>query len=202
MTPADFCATPPNPGIVRKHGSNGAFVSRWIIDQQTLRVLKGEDLTRSTDKIHLWDPLNGEYEPIGRTTQWRRLCSADLPRRSALFDSISGRGTHDRIFFDGEEVTEADSARAWARIVTGPHAGETWQLPRFGRMSYENVVACPHSAGKTVVLLTDDGDLSTAPSGTGFPSEVYVYIGEKANAGHPIEQAGLTSGILNGSPVS
>ena len=61
----------------------------------------------------------------------------------------------------------------------------------------------------TVVLLTDDGDLSTAPSGTGFPSEVYVYIGEKAKAGHPIEQAGLTSGtlygvqvILNGSPVS
>ena len=209
MTPADFCATPPNPGIVRKHGSNGAFVSRWIIDQQTLKVLKGEDLTRSTDKVHLWDPLNGEYEPIGRTTQWRRLCSADLPRRSAFFDSISGLGTPDRIFFDGEEVTEADSARAWARIITGPHAGETWQLPRFGRMSYENVVACPHSAEKTVVLLTDDGDLSTAPSGTGFPSEVYVYIGEKAKAGHPIEQAGLTSGslygvqvILNGSPVS
>ena len=119
MTPADFCATPPNPGIVRKHGSNGAFVSRWIIDQQTLKVLKGEDLTRSTDKVHLWDPLNGEYEPIGRTIQWRRLCSADLPRRSALFDSISGLGTPDRIFFDGEEVTEADSARAWARIITG-----------------------------------------------------------------------------------
>jgi hypothetical protein len=93
MTPADFCATPPNPGIVRKHGSNGAFVSRWIIDQQTLKVLKGEDFTRSTDKVHLWDPLNGEYEPIGRTTQWRRLCSADLPRGSAFFDSISGLGT-------------------------------------------------------------------------------------------------------------
>ena len=38
--------------------------------------------------------------------------------------NVSGLGTHDRIFFDGEEVTEADSARAWARIVTGPHAGE------------------------------------------------------------------------------
>jgi hypothetical protein len=49
-------ATPPNPGIVRKHGSNGAFVSRWIIDRQTLRVLKGEDLTPSSDKVHLWDP--------------------------------------------------------------------------------------------------------------------------------------------------
>jgi hypothetical protein len=52
------------------------------------------------------------------------------------------------------------------------------------------------------VLLTDDGDLSTAPSGTGFPSEVYVYIGEKGKSGHPIEQAGLTSGHLYGLKVS
>src|ERR1051325_1296746 len=202
-------ATPPNPGIVRKHGSNGAFVSRWIIDQQTLKVLKGEDLTPSSDKVHLWDPSISDYEPTGRTTQWRRLCSADLPRKSALFDSVSGLGIHDRIFFDGEEVSEADSARAWARRITGPHAGEAWQLPRLGRMSYENVVACPHSMEKTVVLLTDDGDLSTAPSATGFPSELYVYIGEKAKAGHPIEQAGFTGGslyglqvILNGSAVT
>ena len=50
-----------------------------------------------------------------------------------------------------------------------------------------------HSLDTAVMLLTDDGDLSTAPSGTGFPSEVYVYIGEKAKAGHPIEQAGFTS---------
>ena len=200
-------ATPPNPGIVRKHGSNGAFVSRWIIDQQTLKVVKGEDLTPASDKVHLWDPSTSDYEPTGRTTQWRRLCSADLPARSALFGN--GVGTHDRIFFDGEEVTEADSARAWARIVTRRHAGEAWQLPRLGRMSYENVVACPHTKETTVVLLTDDGDLSTAPSGTGFPSEVYAYIGEKAKSGHPIEQAGFTNGnlyglqvILNGSPVS
>jgi hypothetical protein len=69
--------------------------------------------------------------------------------------------------------------------------------------------ACPYSMEKTVVLLTDDGDLSTAPSVTGFPSELYVYIGEKAKAGHPIEQAGFTGGslyglqvILNGSAVT
>jgi len=66
-----------------------------------------------------------------------------------------------------------------------------------------------HRLDTAVMLLTDDGDLSTAPSGTGFPSEVYVYIGEKAKAGHPIEQAGFTSGslyglqvILNGSAVT
>src|SRR5262249_59586271 len=33
------------PGITRAHGSNGSFVSKWTIDRQTLKVLKGEDLT-------------------------------------------------------------------------------------------------------------------------------------------------------------
>ncbi len=183
------------------------FVSRWTIDRNTLKVLTGQDLTPSGAKVHLWDPTTSNYEPTGRTTQWQRLCSADLPAESALFGK--GRGTHERIFFDGEEVSDPASARAWARIVTGPHAGEAWQLPRLGRMSYENVVACPHSKDKTVVLLTDDGDLSTAATTTGFPSEVYVYIGEKAKFGHPIQQAGFTNGdfygvqvVLNGAVVT
>jgi len=185
-------------GIQRAHGSNGAFVSRWTIDQRTLKVLKGQDLTPSSQHVFLWDSIHEEYTQ--GSTQWQRLCSADLPAESALFGS--GRGTRDRIFFDGEEVSDPTSARAWARIVTGPHAGEAWQLPRLGRMAYENVVACPHSKDKTVVILTDDGELSTAPSATLFPSEVYVYIGEKAKAGHPIEQAGLTGGDFYGVKVS
>ena len=113
-----------------------------------------------------------------------------------------GLGTQERIFFDGEEVTDPASGRAWARIVTGPHAGEAWQLPRFGRLSYENVVACPHPQQKTVVVLLDDADLSTAASTTGFPSEVYVYVGTKQKDGHPIEQAGLTNGSLYGVKIS
>ena len=185
-------------GIQRAHGSNGAFVSRWTIDQRTLKVLKGQDLTPSSQHVFLWDSIHEEYTQ--GSTQWQRLCSADLPAESALFGS--GRGIRDRIFFDGEEVSDPTSARAWARIVTGPHAGEAWQLPRLGRMAYENVVACPHSKDKTVVILTDDGELSTAPSATLFPSEVYVYIGEKAKAGHPIEQAGLTGGDFYGVKVS
>jgi hypothetical protein len=185
-------------GIQRAHGSNGAFVSRWTIDQRTLKVLKGQDLTPSSQHVFLWDSIHNEYTQ--GSTQWQRLCSADLPAESALFGN--GRGTRERIFFNGEEVSDPTSARAWARIVTGPHAGEAWQLPRLGRMAYENVVACPHSKDKTVVILTDDGDLSTAPSATGFPSEVYVYIGEKATSGHPIEQAGFTDGDFYGVKVS
>ena len=184
-------------GIQRAHGSKGAFVSRWTIDRKTLKVIAGQDLTPSADKVNLWDPLHNEYTT--GTTQWQRLCSADLPVESALFSN--GLGTRDRIFFDGEEVSEPAPARAWARIVTGPHAGEAWQLPRLGRLSYENIVCCPHSKEKTIAILTDDGDLNTAASTTGFPSEVYVYIGEKAKSGHPIEQAGLTNGHFYGVQV-
>jgi len=190
--------TTTTPGIARAHGSNGAFVSRWTIDQRTLKVFKGQDLTPSSQQVFLWDSIHEEYTQ--GSTQWQRLCSADLPAESALFGK--GLGTRERIFFNGEEVSDPASSRAWARIVTGPHAGEAWQLPRLGRMAYENVVACPHSKDKTVVILTDDGDLSTAPSATGFPSEVYVYIGEKAKSGHPIEQAGFTDGDFYGVKVS
>jgi hypothetical protein len=192
-------------GIVRAHGSSGAFVSRWTIDRKTLSVLKGEDLTPSADKVFLWDSALNQY--VAQTTVWQRLCSGDLPEPSALF--FRGQGSRERIFFAGEETTDSTSGRAWARIVTGSHAGEAWQLPRFGRMAYENVVPCPHSGEKTVVVLLDDADLSTAATSTGFPSEVYVYIGTKQKEGHPIEQAGLTNGKLyglkitvNGNPVS
>ena len=91
--------TTTTPGIARAHGSNGAFVSRWTIDQRTLKVLKGKDLTPSSQHVFLWDPIHDEY--IQGSTQWQRLCSADLPEESALFGN--GRGTRERIFFDGEE---------------------------------------------------------------------------------------------------
>ena len=186
------------PGITRAHGSNGAFVSKWTIDRKTLKVLKGEDLTPSPDDVFLYDSALNQYVP--GTTVWQRLCSADLPAESALF--WNGLGTRDRIFFDGEEVNDVASARAWARIVTGPHAGEAWQLPRFGRLSYENTLACPHPQDKTIVILSEDNNLNTAPVDTAFPSEVYVYIGRKNRQGHPIERAGLTNGSLYGITIS
>jgi len=181
------------PGAVRAHGSSGAFVSRWTIDPETLRVLKGRDNTPSPSKVFTWDAASGKY--VAGTTQWQRFCSADLPDEGAFYDS--GLGTRDRIYMGGEEVTEG---RAWARPVTGPHAGEAWQLPRMGRMAFENAVASPFPQARTIVVLTDDSNLSTAA--TGFPSEVYVYVGRKTRHGHPVEQAGLTNGSLFGVTIT
>src|SRR5258705_2518110 len=73
-----------NPaGIVRAHGSKGAFVSRWTIDSETLKVIKGEDHTPSPDHVFTWDPATRQYKQ--GTTQWQRLCSADLAAPSAFF---------------------------------------------------------------------------------------------------------------------
>src|SRR5215510_14657518 len=134
------------PGMVRAHGRAGAFVSKWTIDRKTLRVLKGEDLTPSPDHVRLWDPVAQQYQVM--TTTCDRLCSADLPDKKAL--RHGNRGAYERIFLDGEEVT---FGRAWARIVSWEHAGEAWELPRLGKMSFENVVACPHGKDQTIVAL-------------------------------------------------
>jgi hypothetical protein len=155
-----------NPaGIMRAHGSNGAFVSRWTINAHTLEVLRGEDQTPSPRHVFLWDGATGRY--VNGTTQWQRFCSGDLAAQSAYF--AGGLGTRDRIYLNGEEVNEG---RAWAHIASGDHARESWQLPRFGRLSFENAVACPHGQQKTVVVLTDDASINTAGVATNFPSEV------------------------------
>ena len=183
-------------GTVRGHGSAGAFVSRWTINAENLQVIKGEDFTKSPDDVFLWDSAANAY--MQGTTQWDRFCSADLAAESAYYHA--GLGTRERLFLDGEEISSG--GRAWARVATGPHTGEAWQLPRCGRMAYENAVASPHPQDKTIVVCLDDASINTAPVATNPPSEVYFYIGIKLRRGHPVEQAGLTNGSLYGMTLS
>jgi len=196
-------------GIVRKHGSKGAFVSQWTIDRKSLKVLSGQDFTQSPSDVYTWDPATNAY--LQGTTVWQRLCSGDLAKEDAFF--ANGKGTKECIYLNGEESTTTtgsapnvivvDQGRPWARIATGSHAGETWQLPRLGKMAYENVVASPHPQEKTIVVLLDDSALSTAAViNNNVPSEVYVYIGEKEKKGDPIVQAGLTNGDFFGVKIS
>lgn len=181
-------------GAVRAHGSKGAFVSRWTIDRQSLQVLSGADLTPSAASANLWDSASRSY--VQGTTAFDVFCSADLPDRSA-FQHLN-RGTNARLFLNGEEV---GNGRAFAHIVSGPNAGEAWQLPRLGRMPFENVVASPSGRNKTIVVLLEHGSVSTAPIVANNPSELYVYVGEKRSTGTPIARAGLTTGSLYGLRV-
>ncbi len=190
----DHEITSGTPGITRAHGTDGAFVSKWSIDARTLAVIAGEDLTPSPEHVYLWDAASESY--VQETTQWQRLCSADLPDQKAL--RHGNRGTSERIFFDGEEI---NFGRAWARFVTGPQAGEAWELPRLGKSSFENVVACPHGKDKTIIGLFDDGSIDVNATAANNPSEVFIYVGTKQREGSELDRAGLTNGKLYGLQV-
>lgn len=181
-------------GVTRSHGSKGAFVSRWTIDRRTLRVTSGRDNLGSAAAVHLWDPTARRY--VEQTTSFDRFCSADLADPKAF--RHGALGTDARILLNGEEVT---GGRAFAHIVTGPGAGEAWQLPRLGRLSFENAVAAPHGKDRTIVVGLEDGSINTAPVVANNPSQVYVYVGEKRSSGTAVERAGLTNGKLHGLRV-
>ena len=187
-------------GIVRAHGSKGAFVSRWVIDREEGEVLRGEDFTPSPLFVYTWDRTALAYKQ--GTTAWNRFCSADLAGPGAFW--YEGRGARERIFLNGEEYDERDAAdhgRAFAHLATGPFRGESWELPRLGRVAFENVVASPHPQRKTILIGMDDADRVTDPGKTKAPSELYVYVGTKQREGHPVERAGLTNGDLYGVQV-
>jgi Ca2+-binding RTX toxin-like protein len=185
-------------GVVRDHGFKGAFVSRWIIRKNTLEVLSGEDLIQ---QLYLWDPVGNQYylAGAGHPGAINRLCSADLPARTAFYNPANGKGTSARIFMDGEETS--DTGRAFAHVATGPSAGESYELPWAGKFAYENNVASPFPQNKTVVVGLDDSDRTFSSELSTQPSEVYVWVGNKRYSGTIIEKAGLRWGTLYGLRV-
>ncbi|MFZ5893498.1 MAG: hypothetical protein ACOY0T_20725 [Myxococcota bacterium] len=166
-------------GIPRAHGGTGAFVSRWQIRKSDLRVLHGEDLIQ---QVQLFS--GGVYTPTTGVAM-SRFCSADLPAPSAFYNASTGLGFDGRLFLNGEE--SGAEGRGFAHGLDGT----SWELPRIGKMAFENSLASPAQSDKTVVISTDDG--------TG--GQVYVYVGDKTASGSPVERAGLTNGTLYGIRV-
>lgn len=177
-------------GAVRAHGSNGAFVSKWIINKSDLRVLSGSDLMKN---VNLWN--GNSYSTYNSSkpsalAAFSRFCAADLPAPTAFYFASTGLGTQERIYMNGEE--SGTEGRAMAHIVTGANAGTSYELPWLGKLAWENAVASPYPSNKTIVVGLDDG--------TG--GQVYVYVGNKTNSGNEIERAGLTNGKLYGISVT
>jgi serralysin len=178
-------------GATRAHGQAGAFVSKLTIDKETLEVTQAQDLVQDVFFFNRDTDTYVEDVPFLGTPQFGRLCSADLASVSAFFDAATGLGTTERIFLDGEEI--GNEGRAFAHIVTGDdEAGDSYELPALGRMSFENLLANPASGARTVVAVTDDST----------PGEVYIYVGSKTDSGTTIEKAGLTNGKLFGIAAS
>jgi hypothetical protein len=178
-------------GITRAHGSNGAFVSKWVINKSDLTIESATDLIQN---IKLWNKNTEEYDLYNSANPmpagFSRFCSADLPVMSALYNSSNTFGTRDKIFLNGEE--SGTEGRAFAHVITGDNADTTVELPYLGKMAWENVVACPSRGQKTIVAGLDDV--------TG--GQVYFYIGNKLDTGSAVEKAGLNNGKLFGLKVT
>jgi hypothetical protein len=180
-------------GVVREHGSIGAFVSSLTIDKVSLEVTEAHDLVQ---QVYLFDTATSSYV-LGSDpdTAFSRFCSADLADAAAFFNPVSGLGYDGgRLFLNGEEA--GSEGGAFAHIASGPDAGISYELPALGKMSFENAIAHPGTGDKTVVAVTDDGDTS------GIDSHVYFYFGDKQATGNAVEKAGLTGGSLYGIQVT
>ncbi len=177
-------------GINRAHGTNGALVSRWVIDKNTFAV---QSITDHIQQISLWDTGTSSFLPAstaaGPAYAFNRFCSSDLAPQSAF--QFGGLGTANRIFLNGEEA--GTDGRAFGHIITGPSAGTTYQLPHLGKFSWENAVASPFAQTKTIVIGMDDN----ATEG-----QVYMYVGNKQAVGNDVEKAGLVGGNLFGVQVT
>lgn len=187
-------------GIVRSHGSAGAFVSRWEIDAAKA-VLSGRDHNTAPTDVYPFNRVTNTWN--AGTFAWDRFCAADLAAPGAY--QFGGLGTSARILLNGEEIRPPGSARhgsAWAHLVTGAGINQTWELPHLGQCSFENVVASPFPQLKTIVMCLDDSSAVTNPAVDPQPSEVYVYVGNKQAAGDDITKAGLVGGTLYGVRVS
>ena len=175
-------------GVARDHGNAGAFVSKWKIDKVTKEVVEGDDLIKL---VYAWDEGSGSYSPGNAT--FDRLCSADRPPPTAIYNSASGKGSQEILHFNGEETS---GGRAWGHVVTGLDAGSSYHLPHLGYAAFENVLLCPAEQDVTIAAMTDDAE----------NGEVYFYVGEKYDTGATeVEKAGLVGGKLyalavNGKP--
>jgi hypothetical protein len=173
-------------GITRAHGGKGAFVSKWVISKDDLSVVSGQDLIQN---VATWNTGTSSYNAPAKGVAFNRFCSATLPDVSALFAG-NGLGYDGRLFMNGEETA---GGRAFAHALDGT----SWELPRLGKLAFENAGARPGGFAKTVVISQDD----TSGAGGTPNGEVYVYIGTKQSSGTPVEKAGLTNGGLYGIKV-
>lgn len=175
-------------GVARAHGAKGAFVSKWIIRKDDLAVVHGSDLIQN---VATWNVATGSWNAPGKGVLMLRLCSADLPPLSALYDAESRLGYTGRMFLNGEEVSPSQEGRAFAHLMDGT----SYELPALGKASWENLLARPDSGRETVVIGLDDSSGAVA-------GQVYLYLGEKTASANPVEAAGLSGGQFFGIQVS
>ena len=135
------CPTMRSPTLSASldHGATGAFVSKWMIAERSLRVAAGRDLI---SKVATWNAATSSHNAPAKGVSIGRLCSAtSRPVRPSMTGAL-GSATTDRC----SSAARKSATRA-ARSRT-PKSGISWELPALGKYSFENAVANP-ATGRT-----------------------------------------------------
>lgn len=173
-------------GIVRAHGQEGSFVSRYVISP-TGRVISGSDLIKTVNHYNYalgtYASTPGLIPGSGSSFDARfgRFCSSTLGEASQFFNATTSKGTRDRLYFANEE--SGDNSRVFG-VTMG---GTAVQLPRLGLFSWENTIPAFNTSDTTTVVGTEDGSAG----------QVWVYSGTKqspARGRNVFDKAGLTNG--------
>jgi Bacterial protein of unknown function (DUF839) len=181
-----------NQGVVRSHGSKGAFVTELSIDSDTFGVVEGRDLI--DPGVRYWNYVTQAYGPTpspgganprdatdtfaAQLAEFSRFCSSTISEWGQFYDNAGKKGYEGQIYFANEE--NGVEGRVFG-ITTN---GQAQQLPRLGLASWENTVPA-HNDGETTVLVADEDEAS---------GQLWVHVGTKQKTGNPFERAGLTNG--------
>jgi Bacterial protein of unknown function (DUF839) len=181
----------PDRGIVRAHGAQGAFVSRYRINANE-RVYSGFDLIKPG--VTFWDYVSQDYgtaASVGGVNPRRagdtfpaqgqafsRFCSGSLATPAQL-KGHSGRGLSGTTMWLANEESGDEG-----RIFGVTDDGKAKQLPRLGLFSWESARFATTGTNDTTVIGAEDG----------ADGQLWIYNGRKQRTGDAFKRAGLTTG--------
>jgi hypothetical protein len=176
--------------------ATGATISAVNVDGETMAVTGASELLKSIAWYDYSTNLYSTTKPVGpagsaakdefgtpnHSTALNRFCSAYLAAPGELAFSEGGKtlGYTGPVFFTGEEGS--DESRAFAVTNTG----QAVQLPRAGLAAWENLIVVPTRSKVTALMGMEDGSATD--------SQLWMYSGEKTDAGSWDDKAGLSNG--------
>ena len=166
----------------------GAFVSRWILDED------GDPITgaRAYDEVYERDALVGPAaQEDNSTPAFGRLCSGSLAGPREGFDRF--------IYLAGEEISQSAGSPPPPTASFDPTKGgsavaffdnEAHVLPDLGHMSWENALVQRNTGKKTVIMNMEDGPAT-------LDNQLWMYVGTKnKKSSSVLERNGLVGGDL------
>ncbi len=176
----EFTNTTVSEPLIGGPRFRGAFVSRWILDEDGDPVA-GD---RAYDSVYNRDTFVGPAaQDNNATPAFGRLCSGTLAGSREGFDRS--------IYFAGEESGPPgvfDPSKGGSAVAFFDN--EAHVLPDLGHMAWENAVVRRNTGNKTVIMNMEDGPAT-------LDNQLWMYVGRKnRRSSSVLERNGLVGGKL------